>query len=87
MLIKVQIQLGKGLSVQCWPGGHNGDSEDAIAFTERHNVECKIQKYPLSKAVEAYGMSLRSNARKYIPDWFTFQMLCCPERSLGRLYW
>ncbi|KUI65840.1 Alcohol dehydrogenase [Cytospora mali] len=55
--------LGKGLSVQCWPGGHNGDSEDAIVFTERHNVDCVIEKFPLSKANEAYSAMLSGNVR------------------------
>ncbi|ROW17871.1 hypothetical protein VPNG_00861 [Cytospora leucostoma] len=29
--------LRKGLSVQRWPGGHNGSFKDAIFFIERHN--------------------------------------------------
>lgn len=47
--------LKRGLSVQSWPCGHAGDAEDAIRFAERNNVECVIQKFPLSEAQQAFG--------------------------------
>lgn len=55
--------LSKGLSVQCWPGGHDGDPEDAIIFTERHNVDCKIETFPLSEANKVYSAMLSGNVR------------------------
>ena len=48
--------VGKGLSVQSWPSGHQYDSEEALAYTELENVDCMVQTWPLDKAQEAYGM-------------------------------
>ncbi|KAF3010355.1 hypothetical protein E8E14_009084 [Neopestalotiopsis sp. 37M] len=50
--------LGKGLSVQSWPGGHCGDSEDTIQFSELKGIETIVTKYPLDKAQEAYEAML-----------------------------
>jgi hypothetical protein len=49
------VQLKYALSVQVWPSGHATDSEEAIAFTELHNINCKVEEFPLEKANEAYG--------------------------------
>jgi len=54
--------LGKGLSVQAWPGGHNKDSEEAIAFTELHGIKTVVEKFPLAKANEAYSHMLGGKA-------------------------
>ena len=48
-------QLKYGLSVQVWPSGHANDSEEAIAFTELHNIDCRVEEFPLEKANEAFG--------------------------------
>ncbi len=46
--------IGGGRSIHGWPSGQALDSEEAIEFTQHHNVNCMIQKYPLDKANEAY---------------------------------
>jgi tagatose-1,6-bisphosphate aldolase non-catalytic subunit AgaZ/GatZ len=42
-----QSQLKYVLSVQVWPSGHATDPEDAIAFTEMHNINCMVEEFPL----------------------------------------
>ncbi|KAK8095672.1 alcohol dehydrogenase [Apiospora kogelbergensis] len=61
--INTGAMLGKGLSVQSWPGGHCRDSEETIAFTELHGVECIVDTYPLDKAQEAYDAMLAGKIR------------------------
>ncbi|KAI1075114.1 dehydrogenase [Whalleya microplaca] len=55
--------LKYGVSVQCWPGGHSGDSLEAIAFADSHNIETVIQKFPLSEAQAAYDAMMSGNVR------------------------
>ncbi|OTA99731.1 hypothetical protein M426DRAFT_67245 [Hypoxylon sp. CI-4A] len=55
--------LKYGVSVQCWPGGHSGDSVDAIAFAKSHDIETVVQKFPLSEAQSAYDAMLSGNVR------------------------
>ncbi|KAJ0107292.1 alcohol dehydrogenase [Diaporthe amygdali] len=55
--------LRYGLSVQSWPCGHATDSEDAIRFTELENIDCMIEKFPLSKANEAFNAMLEGKVR------------------------
>jgi D-arabinose 1-dehydrogenase-like Zn-dependent alcohol dehydrogenase len=57
-----QVMLGKGLSIQAWPAGHNKDSEDAVKFTEMAGVETVVEKFPLSRAQEAYERMLSGKA-------------------------
>ncbi|MCJ1444760.1 MAG: hypothetical protein MMC23_005262 [Stictis urceolatum] len=52
--VNTGIMVGKGLSVQSWPSGHQYDSEEALAYTELENVDCMVQTWPLDKAQEAY---------------------------------
>ncbi|RHZ54876.1 uncharacterized protein CDV56_103671 [Aspergillus thermomutatus] len=53
--IDTVTMLKYALSVQVWPSGHATDSEDAIAFTELHNINCMVEEFPLEKANEAFG--------------------------------
>ncbi|KAK8018774.1 alcohol dehydrogenase [Apiospora marii] len=61
--INTAAMLGKGLSVQSWPGGHCRDSEETITFTELHGVECIVDTFPLDKAQEAYDAMLSGKVR------------------------
>lgn len=51
------------LSVRGWPSGHALDTEEAIAFANRHGVECMIEKFPLEKANEAMEHMLSGKVR------------------------
>ena len=51
--INTASMIGKGLSIQAWPSGHQLDSEDAMKFAQVHGVNCMIEKFPLDKANEA----------------------------------
>ena len=55
--------IGKGLSVHAWPSGHALDSEETIAFSQLHHVNCMIEKFPLAKAAEAYEHMMSGKAR------------------------
>ena len=48
-------QIRYGLSVQSWPSGHATDSEEAIAFTELKEIDCMVEKFPLTKANDAFS--------------------------------
>lgn len=52
-----------GLSVHGWPAGHALDAEEAIAFTEQHDVSCLIEKFPLEQANEAYEAMKKGTVR------------------------
>lgn len=49
-----RVQLKYALSVQVWPSGHATDSEETIAFTELHDINCMVEEFLLEKANEAY---------------------------------
>ncbi|EXJ55667.1 hypothetical protein A1O7_08596 [Cladophialophora yegresii CBS 114405] len=51
--VNTASMIGKGLSIQAWPSGHQLDSEEAISFAQTHGVKCMIEKFPLEKASEA----------------------------------
>ncbi|KUI72847.1 Alcohol dehydrogenase [Cytospora mali] len=55
--------LRYALSVQSWPCGHATDSEDAIQFTELQNIDCMIEKFPLSRANDAFKAMLDGSVR------------------------
>ncbi|KAB8068493.1 chaperonin 10-like protein [Aspergillus leporis] len=61
--IDTVTMLKYALSVQVWPSGHATDSEEAIAFTELHNINCKVEEFPLEKANEAYEAMLKGTVR------------------------
>lgn len=52
-----------GLSVSGWPSGHATDTEEAIAFAQRNDVSCMIEKFPLSKVNEAMEHMLSGKVR------------------------
>jgi len=45
--------IANGTSITAWPSGHALDSEEAIEFALRHNVNCMIEKFKLEQANEA----------------------------------
>ena len=53
----------KGLSVHGWPSGHALDSEEAIKFAQLHNVNCMVEKFPLSEVNRAYDHMTSGNVR------------------------
>ncbi|GKZ43345.1 hypothetical protein AbraIFM66951_004442 [Aspergillus brasiliensis] len=61
--IDTVTMLKYGLSVQVWPSGHATDSEDAIAFTELHEINCMVEEFPLEKANEAFEAMLKGSVR------------------------
>ncbi|KAL4994880.1 chaperonin 10-like protein [Aspergillus recurvatus] len=61
--IDTATMLKYGLSVQVWPSGHVNDSEDAIAFTELHGIDCRVEEFSLDKANEAFDSMLKGTVR------------------------
>jgi D-arabinose 1-dehydrogenase-like Zn-dependent alcohol dehydrogenase len=58
------IQLIRGRrSLQGWASGTAADSEDTLRFAELTGVRPMIEKYPLSKAAEAYARMMSGNAQ------------------------
>ncbi len=53
----------KGASIQGWPSGRALDSEEAIAFARLHDVKCMIEKFPLTKANEAFEHMMGGHPR------------------------
>jgi D-arabinose 1-dehydrogenase-like Zn-dependent alcohol dehydrogenase len=53
----------KGISVSGWPAGHALDSEEAIAFTQLHNIKCMVEKFPLKDAQKALEHMLSNKVR------------------------
>jgi D-arabinose 1-dehydrogenase-like Zn-dependent alcohol dehydrogenase len=53
----------KAISVHGWPSGHALDSEEAIEFAQRQDVNCMVERFPLDKAQEAMDHMLSSKVR------------------------
>lgn len=53
----------KAVSVCGYPSGHALDSEEAIAFTRLHGIECMIEKFKLEEANEALEHMVKGNVR------------------------
>ncbi|MDI1487865.1 MAG: hypothetical protein OHK93_007138 [Ramalina farinacea] len=53
----------KGLSVHGWPSGHAKNSEDAIAFAQKHGIKCLVEKFPLAKGNEAFDHMMNGKVR------------------------
>lgn len=53
----------KGASVHGWPSGHALDSEEAIHFAMTHDVQCMIERYPLSEIQTAVSTLLAGKPR------------------------
>ncbi|KAJ3896625.1 GroES-like protein [Lentinula edodes] len=47
--------IGKRASIKGWPSGHAKDSEDAIAFAQKHNIKTIVEKFPLEQVNDAYN--------------------------------
>jgi D-arabinose 1-dehydrogenase-like Zn-dependent alcohol dehydrogenase len=56
-----QLIVGRK-SLQGWPGGAALDSEDTLRFAEMTGVRPMIEKFPLTKANEAYARMISGNA-------------------------
>jgi alcohol dehydrogenase/propanol-preferring alcohol dehydrogenase len=50
-------------SVQGWPSGSAGDSEDTLEFSALNDVAPMIETYPLEDAAEAYDRMINNDAR------------------------
>jgi len=55
--------IGGRRSVQGWPSGTASDSEDTMRFSAQTGVRPMIERYPLTKAVEAYERMMSGKAR------------------------
>jgi len=53
----------KGLEVTGWPTGAAIDCEEAIAFAENKGIKCMVEKFPLSRAHEAFEHSMSGKSR------------------------
>ncbi|KAL8745834.1 MAG: hypothetical protein Q9190_002063 [Brigantiaea leucoxantha] len=53
----------KGLTVTAWPAGHALDCEEAVDFAKLNNVNCMVEKFPLSQANEAFEHMMSGKAR------------------------
>jgi D-arabinose 1-dehydrogenase-like Zn-dependent alcohol dehydrogenase len=53
----------KAISVQGFPSGHALDCEEAIAFTQLHNIKCMVEKFPLKEAQKAYDHMMSGDVR------------------------
>lgn len=58
----IQVIRGRR-SLQGWASGTAADSEDTLRFAELTGVRPMIEKYPLSKAAEAYARMMSGNAQ------------------------
>ncbi|KAJ5664629.1 hypothetical protein N7462_011442 [Penicillium macrosclerotiorum] len=61
--VDTATMLKYGLSVQVWPSGHATDSEDTIAFTELHEINCMVEEFPLEKANDAFEAMTKGSVR------------------------
>ena len=61
--INSAVLIQKGASIHGWPSGQALDSEEAIDFAELHKVKCMIEKFPLTKANEAYNHMMGGHPR------------------------
>jgi D-arabinose 1-dehydrogenase-like Zn-dependent alcohol dehydrogenase len=52
-----------GLRVTSWPSGNALDCEEAIAFAEEKGVKCKVERFPLDKANEAFTKMMTNEVR------------------------
>jgi len=68
--VPIQPMIQKRLAIRGWPSGTAQDSEEAVEFAKIQGVRCRIEKYPLSKANEAYESMITGKAR--------FRAVLCP---------
>ena len=53
----------KAAGVVGYPSGHALDSEEAIAFTQLHGIQCMVEKFPLSDVQKAYDHMMDGKVR------------------------
>jgi D-arabinose 1-dehydrogenase-like Zn-dependent alcohol dehydrogenase len=53
----------RAISVTGWPSGHARDSEEAIAFTHIHDINCMVEKFPLKDAQKAFDHMMSGKVR------------------------
>jgi D-arabinose 1-dehydrogenase-like Zn-dependent alcohol dehydrogenase len=58
----LQLILGRK-AIQGWPSGTAKDSEDTLKFSSLSGVRPMIERYPLTKAAEAYDQMISGRAR------------------------
>jgi D-arabinose 1-dehydrogenase-like Zn-dependent alcohol dehydrogenase len=51
------------LAIQGWPSGSTIDTEETIAFAQRHGVKCMLEKFPLADAQKALDSVLAGKPR------------------------
>lgn len=61
--VPVMPLIQKRLQVRGWPSGTAQDSEETIAFSQAQGIECKIEKYSLEDAEEAYQAMMQGKPR------------------------
>jgi len=63
LIVSALDLISRRRSVQGWPGGTAKDSEDTLLFSARNAVRPMIEKFPLSKAEQAYQQMITGKAR------------------------
>ena len=53
----------KAASVCGFPSGHALDSEEAIAFTQLHDIHCMVEKFPLKDVQKAFDHMMSGDVR------------------------
>ena len=63
VLVDAITLIGKRASVQGWPSGTSKDSEDTLGFSAMTGVRPMIERFPLSRAAEAYQRMMSGKVR------------------------
>ena len=63
VLVNAITLIGKRASVQGWPSGTSKDSEDTLGFSAMTGVRPMIERFPLSRAAEAYQRMMSGMVR------------------------
>ena len=63
VLVNAITLIGKRASVQGWPSGTSKDSEDTLSFSAMTGVRPMIERFPLSRAAEAYQRMMSGKVR------------------------
>ena len=57
------LLIGGRRSIAGWPSGRSIDSQDTLQFSALTGVRPRIEKFPLEKAEEAFGMVMSNRVR------------------------
>jgi D-arabinose 1-dehydrogenase-like Zn-dependent alcohol dehydrogenase len=55
--------ISKAASVTGWPSGHALDSEEAITFTNTHEIKCLVERFKLEDAQKALDHMMSDKTR------------------------